>query len=48
MYRIDEPDYPLAQGAYRQGKWKLIFNEWCQGYYTFDKYTLTSVCFPWC
>ncbi|CAM9401472.1 unnamed protein product [Ascophyllum nodosum] len=33
---IDVPDYPLAQGAFRQGKWKFTFNEWCSGWYTFD------------
>ena len=36
IYRIREPDFLLPQGAYRLGKWKFIFNEFCQGYYTFD------------
>lgn len=33
---VEPADYPLAQGAYRQGNWKYTFNEWCTGYYTFD------------
>lgn len=34
--RIEEPDYPLPQGAFRQGKYKLLRNVWCTGYYSFD------------
>lgn len=26
----------MVQGAFRQGKYKLISNAWCSGYYTFD------------
>eukprot|EP00752_Nemacystus_decipiens_P014973 g13331.t2 len=33
---IGEPDFDLAQGAFRSGKWKYIANEWCTGWYTFS------------
>ncbi|CAM9815485.1 unnamed protein product [Pylaiella littoralis] len=32
---IGEADYTNAQGAFRQGKWKIMFNAWCSGYYAF-------------
>lgn len=41
--RIIAPEYPLIQGAYRLGKWKFIFNEYCQGYYTFDRQVQATV-----
>lgn len=34
--RIGDPDFQLAQGAFRSGKWKYIANEWCTGWYTFS------------
>lgn len=34
--RIGNPDFELAQGAFRSGKYKYIANEWCSGWYTFD------------
>ncbi|CAM9407888.1 unnamed protein product [Pylaiella littoralis] len=36
---ISNAEYPLAQGAFRSGKYKLISNEWCSGWYTFDENT---------
>jgi len=34
--RIGDPDFQLAQGAVRSGKYKYISNEWCSGWYTFS------------
>ncbi|CAM9679299.1 unnamed protein product [Scytosiphon promiscuus] len=39
---ITEGDDGKAQGAFRQGKWKYMFNEWCTGYYAFDYETLDT------
>ncbi|CAM9283394.1 unnamed protein product [Choristocarpus tenellus] len=43
-YQWDDDDglveYP-AKGAFRSGDWKMIFNEWCTGYYSFDN-TITD------
>lgn len=36
---IGIPEEPLAQGAFRSGKWKFLFNVWCTGWYTFDTAT---------
>lgn len=35
-------DDSLAQGAFRQGKWKLITNEWCTTYVSFDPHVQVS------
>lgn len=48
---IEPAEYPRAQGAYREGNWKLTFNEWCSGYYTFDtsimEQVITNVDYIW-
>ncbi|CAM9752925.1 unnamed protein product, partial [Pylaiella littoralis] len=52
IFRIQPADFPFSTGAFRSGKYKLIKNEWCTGWYTFDKRLLardpltdpTSIC----
>lgn len=34
--RIQPADYTVAMGAFRSGNYKLIVNEVCSGWYTFD------------
>eukprot|EP00903_Cladosiphon_okamuranus_P009879 g9384.t1 len=36
---INDPNFELAQGAFRSGKWKYMANEWCSGWYTFNLQT---------
>lgn len=43
-FRIGEADYTNAQGAFRQGKWKIMFNAWCSGYYAFGDAVSVAVC----
>ena len=35
--RIGNPEFNLAQGAFRSGKYKYMANAWCSGWYTFDR-----------
>jgi len=50
--RIGNPEFNLAQGAFRSGKYKYMANVWCTGWYSFDRgvhavdplTNLTSVC----
>lgn len=37
MFRIKSADHPLGLGAFRSGKYKFILNEFCSGWYTFDR-----------
>ncbi|CAM9812549.1 unnamed protein product [Ectocarpus sp. 4 AP-2014] len=39
---IGDPEFNLAQGAFRSGKYKYLANEWCTGWFTFDKHILAE------
>ncbi|CAM9370429.1 unnamed protein product [Ectocarpus sp. 12 AP-2014] len=39
---IGNADFTEVQGAFRQGKWKFMFNSWCSSFYAFDNNTLLT------
>ncbi len=39
LIRIGAPEFRLARGALRSGKYKYLANEWCSGWYTFHLQT---------
>lgn len=38
--RVGNPEYNLAQGAFRSGKYKYLANEVCSAWFTYDSKTL--------